>query len=309
MKLRYAGVCACGVELAAGTRAGWDKAARRVLCEACAAALTAGPAADSARLTPMEPPSPGLGGVSEARSSSGGVDGPLGPGHALGEQPVDVGRPGSSLEQEYQRRRQARHDRVRGKYPRLGRLFLALSDEPASTKAFATGAQGERRIASRLEKDCGEEVLFLHNRKLGNGRRDGDIDHVAIAPSGIYVIDAKRYQNAAVRVRRTGGFLSPVKEQLMVAGRDRTKLLDGCAKQLAAVVGALAGHPHAEGVRVTALLCFDDADLPMWGDLELRGVRLLGPRGTSKLLRRPGTLTEPERRSLHHHLAQALPPA
>ena len=59
-------------------------------------------------------------------------------------------------------------------------------------------------------------MLFLHNRKLGPGRRDGDMDDVAIAPSGIYVIDAKRYQNAAVRVRRTGGLLSPVKEQLMV---------------------------------------------------------------------------------------------
>lgn len=125
----------------------------------------------------------------------------------------------------------------------------------------------------------------------------------------MYVIDVKRYQNAAVRVRRTDGFLSPVKEQLMVAGRDRTKLIDGCAKQLDAVVGALAGHAQAEGVRVTALVCFVDADLPLWRDQELSGVRLLGPRATSKLLRRPGTLTETERLSLHQLLAEALPPA
>lgn len=103
----------------------------------------------------------------------------------------------------------------------------------------------------------------------------------------MYVIDVKRYQNPAVRVRRTDGFLSPVKEQLMVAGRDRTKLIDGCAKQLDAVVGALAGHAQAEGVRVTALVCFVDADLPLWRDQELSGVRLLGPRATRKLLRRP----------------------
>jgi hypothetical protein len=266
MKLRYAGVCACGVELAAGTRAGWDKAARRVLCQACVG----------------------------------------GPERALDEQSVDVGRPGSSLERTYQRRRQAREDRVRGKFPRLGGLILALFDERASTKAFETGAVGERRIAARLEKDCGDDVLFLHNRKLGNGRRDGDIDHIAIAASGIFVIDAKRYKDATVRVRRTGRFLSPVKEQLMIGGRDRTKLIDGCAKQLAAVADALAGHPLSEGVCVAALLCFDR---PMWGNAELRGVRVLGPRSTSKLLRRPGPLTELERRSLHQHLAAALPPA
>lgn len=95
----------------------------------------------------------------------------------------------------------------------------------------------------------------------------------------------------------------------MVAGRDRTKVLDGCAKQLTAVADALAEAPDAEDVPVTALLCFVDADLPLWGGQELRGVWLLGPRGTSKLLRRPGTLTETERRSLHRHLAAALPPA
>jgi hypothetical protein len=279
MKLRYAGVCTCGVELAAGIRAGWDKTARRVLCETCVAALTAAASAGSAPLTVPE------------------------------EELVDVGRPGSSLEQTYQRRKQARQNRVRARLPRLGGLLLALFDDPASTKAFATGAMGERRIAARLEKDCGEEVLFLHNRKLGIGRRDGDIDHVAIAPSGIYVIDAKSYKDATVRVRRTGGFLSPVKEQLMVGGRDRTKMVDGCAKQVAAVVAALAGHSLTEGLSVAALLCFDNADLPMWGELELRGVRVLGPRGTGKLLRRRGPLTEPDRRSLHRYLATALPPA
>jgi hypothetical protein len=40
------------------------------------------------------------------------------------------------------------------------------------------------RIAARLEKDCGEEVPFLH-RKRGPGRRVGGVDHVAIVPSGV----------------------------------------------------------------------------------------------------------------------------
>ncbi|WP_344066924.1 nuclease-related domain-containing protein [Terrabacter lapilli] len=225
------------------------------------------------------------------------------------EAPVEVGRPGASLDGEYRRRKQAREERIRGKHPRLGGLILALSEEPASTRAFATGAEGERRIADRLEKDCGTDVLFLHNRRLGHGRRDGDVDHIAIAPSGIYIIDAKRYRNAAVRVRRTGGLFSPAREQLMVGGRDRSKLIDGSLKQLAAVLTALGDDSEANAVPVTAVLCFIDADLPLWGDQEMRGVRLLGPRGTSKLVRRPGDITASRRRSLHRHLAAALPPA
>jgi hypothetical protein len=103
--------------------------------------------------------------------------------------------------------------------------------------------------------------------------------------------------------------LSAVQEQLMVDGRDRTKLVDGCAKQLAAVTVALREAADASEVSVTALLCFVDADLPLWGDPVLRGVRLVGPRGTSKLLRRPGPLTAAVRKTLHRHLATALPPA
>ena len=35
MRLRYAGVCACGVRLAQGERAAYDRAAKRVLCLPC----------------------------------------------------------------------------------------------------------------------------------------------------------------------------------------------------------------------------------------------------------------------------------
>jgi hypothetical protein len=275
MKLRYAGVCPCGVELAAGSRAGWDKTTRRVLCQTCVAGLVAETPADS----------------------------------VLDERPIDVGRPGSSLEKEYQRRKQSREDRIRGKHPKLGGLFLALTNEPATTTVFATGAEGERRIAARLEKACGNEVLFLHNRKLGKTRRDGDIDLIAIAPSGIYVIDAKRYQNATIRVRRTGGFLSPAKEQLVIGGRDRTHLIAGCTKQVDAVLVALSNHRLAGVVSVTPVLCFDNPDLPLWGDLDMAGARIRGPRGTSKLLRRQGPLTAPDREDLHRYLATELPPA
>ena len=113
---------------------------------------------------------------------------------------VDVGSPGSSPQAEYERRAAAR----------------------------------EGRVAARLAELSGPGVLFLHNRLLGQGRRDGDLDHIAVTAGGVYVIDARRYKNAKVEVRRNGGLFSPVREQLMVEGRDRSKLLDSVARQAAA---------------------------------------------------------------------------
>ena len=50
---------------------------------------------------------------------------------------------------------------------------------------------------------------------------------IAITSAGIHVIDVKRYVDQTVEVRRSGGFFSPVRKQLVVGGRDKTKpLLD-----------------------------------------------------------------------------------
>ena len=261
-RLRYRGKCAlCRVELEAGTRAGYDRVGRRVICLGC---------------LPLS--------------------------QAL---PINPGTPGASLEREYERRHQAREDRVRSRFPRTGGLRLALSGEPESTKAFARGAEGERRLAARLEQFCGDEVLFLHNRRRGRAGRSGDIDHIAVAASGVYVVDAKHYKGARVSVRRTGGILRPVREQLIVRGRDKTSLVHSLNKQYVAVVDAMGSH----AAPVTALFCFVDAELPVFETLSVGGVPVLTPRKTAKLLRRPGPFDEDARRSMWENLARRLPPA
>jgi len=310
MRMRYAGTCACGTTIPAGARGGWDKAARAVICLPCldspTAEATAPPALPGTApwetvAAPRVLPAPALTQPPAALP-------PPAPGPAPAEA-VEVGIPGASLKKEYQRRSDARTARIRGKHPKIGGLILALSDDPASTTAFAKGAIGEESVARRLEKYCGEAVLFLHNRRLGAARRDGDIDHIAIAASGVYIIDAKRYKDAAIEVRRTGGLFSPRVEKLFVAGRDRTKLLDGLDKQRAAVTQALASYRGGPIPRITTVLCFVDANLPLFGTLSIGAVPLLGPRGTSKLLRQPGKRRAAEREALHRQLAELLPPA
>ena len=310
LALRRAGVCGCGAQLAVGTRAGWDRLLRAVVCLNC---LGEGP-----RLSVSGPEEMASIGVASEPPVAGG-EAAMEPQRSESQEEssptvVDVGDPGSSLQAEYERRAAARESRVRSHYPRIGGFLLAVFNEPATTTAFSKGAVGERRVAARLEELSGPGVLFLHNRRLGPGRRDGDVDHMALTSGGVYVIDAKRYKNAKVRIRRSGGLFSPVTEQLMVNGRDRSKLLDSVTRQAAAVRVALStfqdtGVTGAD-IPVVAILCFDCADLPMFGTPRIGGVPLLGAKGTAKLLRAAtGSLHEGTLAALHRHLAQAMPTA
>jgi hypothetical protein len=66
----------------------------------------------------------------------------------------------------------------------------ALHD-PQSTRAWARGSEGERRLAAHLLRTVGDRAVLLHDRKVPRTR--GNIDHLAIAASGVWVIDAKHY--------------------------------------------------------------------------------------------------------------------
>src|SRR4051794_34727905 len=77
----------------------------------------------------------------------------------------DTGVAGASARREHQRRKAAPEKRIRTKYPRLGGLILALSDEPQSTDAWQRGAIGEERLAEWL-KELPPSVRVLHDRRI-----------------------------------------------------------------------------------------------------------------------------------------------
>ncbi len=160
-------------------------------------------------------------------------------------------------------------------------------------------------MASRLTELSGDEVLFLHDRRIPNSR--ANIDHLAIGPAGVFVIDAKRYQDKRVEIRRSGGLFLPITEQLFVGGRDRTKLVAGLAPQVAAVYCALADSPDTAALKVQAMLCFVDALLPVFGSLTMAGVPIVGPKGASKLVRAEGPLDAAARLRVQMLLAGRLP--
>lgn len=216
--------------------------------------------------------------------------------------PLERGEPGGSLAREYERRKSNREARTREAHPHIGDLLLKLGEAPQHETSFKTGDRGEKAVASSLEqRTSGSPVLLLHNRRMPGGR--GDIDHIAITPTGVFVIDAKGIKGKVRVARPLFGA-----EKLIVKGRDRTKLIDGLDRQVAAVKGTLeaGGHP---GLSVQGVLCFTQADLPLLGTVKIRGHLLLYRKALAKRLRREGSLELEAIEAAARALAEALPPA
>lgn len=264
MRLRYAGACRlCGSELPARTEAIYERSTRTVRCLTC-------PTADAATATDEEVA-------------------------------INPGVPGGSARREYERRQAKRMERIRAKHPKLGGLILALSDDPQSTKAWDAGAVGEERLGARLTELSSECLRVLHDRRIPGTK--ANIDHLAVTPTGVYVIDAKRYRGRP-HLKVEGGLLRPRIERLLVGTRDRTTLVDGVLKQ-ADLVRRIVG----DEVPVTGVLCFIEADWPLFGGaFTTRGVDVLWPKRLYARLAMDGEYGALIA-SAHEALGRRLPPA
>lgn len=277
MSLRYAGTCAgCGTALPVGTRAAYFRESRTVRCLPCFTGES--PTATTTTTTGTE----------------------------AAPAPVSTAGAGASARREYERRSAKREARIREAHPRLGGLILAISEEPRSTTAWARGARGEEILGRNLDGLEPRGVRVLHDRRIPRTR--ANIDHIAVAPTGVHVIDAKRYKGRpALRVE--GGIIRPRVHKLMVGSRDCTRLVDGMQKQLDVVRETLACAELAD-VPVHGALCFVDADWPLFGgSFVISDVAVLWPKKLSERLLSPGDLSAEAVEAIHGALAHALPVA
>lgn len=210
------------------------------------------------------------------------------------------GAVGESARREHARRRANRERRTRERHPRLGGIILALQNDPGHERAWATGAEGEERVASSLGKHVREGVWVLHDRRIPGSHRN--IDHIAVGASGVWVIDAKRYTGKAQIKRPLLG-----EAKLLINGRDRSMLVDGVARQAQFVTASLAGI--SPEVPVHPALCFVDTELPMWTTLTFKGVPLLYPRRLAKRINAAGQLSAEAVDAVWRTLASAFPSA
>jgi hypothetical protein len=212
----------------------------------------------------------------------------------------DNGTAGASARREHERRRTRREQAVRDKHPRIGALLLALGEPPAHESRWAHGAGGEELVADVLDKKCRSEVAVLHDRAIPGSR--ANIDHIAITPSGVWVVDTKRYAGKIEVARPLFG-----SAKLKIAGRDQTRLSAALAKQVELVEPVVKSV--LPEVQVRGAFCFVRGDLPLLGTLSINGFPLLHRRSLPKKLSADGPLTVDWIAALTEALARTFPPA
>jgi hypothetical protein len=212
---------------------------------------------------------------------------------------------GASAQHQADQRRRARETQLRARHKRLGGLILAVSEEPQSIRAWSQGAKGERRLGAGLDGLATRGVSVLHDRQRPGTR--ANIDHVAVAASGIWIIDSKNYKGRIER-RDVGSWFS-TDLRLFVDGRDRTKLLVGLGKQRAAIDDLLRAT-SAWPVPVHSVVCFVDGDFPLLAKpFALSGHLVTWPKALYRRITTSGTVGPQQQLELIATLERHLPPA
>jgi hypothetical protein len=240
MALGRAGVCAgCAAAVGQGQRAWWDADAKAVWCLTCqrgrSAAVLGDTAATQESTATPEPPPMAVPSMDTLVS-------------------LDRGTPGGSARVEYERRHRKRAEQLEQKWGSFAGVAKFLTDDPQTTKAWAAGADGEEHLVSHLERVLGDRAVVLADRKLPGTR--GNIDILAIAASGVWVIDAKNY-TGKVEQRDVGGWRK-TDLRLYVGGRNHTKAAVGLGWQVLAVSTAL----EETAIPILPVLCFTNSH---WG--------------------------------------------
>jgi hypothetical protein len=150
---------------------------------------------------------------------------------------------------------------------------------PFEALVWAKGLEGERVVAAALEPLKAEGFVLLPNRQIPLAR--GDIDCIAIGPTGVFTIEIKNWAGRA-SVRNNA---------LWVGTADRSWVVDQIYRESVAVQLALAAELNARKLTVVPIVCVVGG---LSGtDHSIRGVQLLGAGAIARWLRdRPVVLDD-----------------
>ena len=171
--------------------------------------------------------------------------------------------------------------------------------------SWGKGSDGESRLAAFITREVGSAVIPLHDRLIPGTR--GNIDHIFVAPTGVWVVDAKAYTGKVVR--REVGPIWRRDNQVFVGGRNHTALAEGVERQVAAVIAALKPDPALQSTEVHAALCF----LSDWALLDfpfqIGNVWVLYAGALRKRVKKNGPLSREAMERIARRLDLSLPAA
>jgi hypothetical protein len=220
---------------------------------------------------------------------------------------IEIGVAGASARAKGQELRDAqlqRRQALKEQHPILGRIGIAMAGPPTEGASWLKGAVGEELFGAALDSMRDEGVLPLHDRRIPGSK--ANIDHLAITPNGIWVIDPKRYDGKVEVVNKGGWFRPDIR--LVVKGRDRTDLVEKVHWQRAHVKAALAGTEF-DDAPVSGALCFVDSEWPWFAKPQVvDGVVVAWGKALRPILTASGGFDSEQRDAIQRHLARALPP-
>lgn len=167
-------------------------------------------------------------------------------------------------------------------------ILRMLFGDPVPSTAWTLDEPGDQILAQVLADIDGSTVRLLHDHASAD--ETGRLPHLAVASSGVFVIETHQGATRRGGLRSVGATVSVRAGRLLVRGRDRTDLIESLQSRLAPVGAALG---FLTDIPVRPILCLVDAG---WPDTSQRcrvdGVEVVSPDALAGLLTEPGRLDE-----------------
>lgn len=184
----------------------------------------------------------------------------------------------------------------------VGRLAGRMGAVPSSTKAWMRGTLAERRLGTRLDNELAACAVVLHEREPAGC---GAIDHLVVAATGIWVIDAV-HDHGSVE-RRRSGVAGEEGVHLTIDGTDRGDLVAAALDRVAAVRAAIEPIGF-DWVDLHPVLCFTNADKGLLArPFEIDGVWVTWAKALVDRIAGPGAVDPEAMAVLAGELGHRLP--
>jgi Nuclease-related domain len=213
---------------------------------------------------------------------------------------------GASAAAEGARRRDKRIEAARRKHGDHAAEVAKEMAERDNSATWGKGGKGESRLAAFVEREVGDAVIPLHDRLIPGAR--GNIDHIFVASTGVWVVDAKALKGKVVQ--REVGPIWRRDNEVYVDGRNRTNFSKSVEKQVAAVIAALKPNPEFKGTDVHAAICFLDSEWSLLDfPFQVGFVWVMYPGALRKRLKKKGSLSREKMERIARRLDLSLPRA